>query len=91
MSERDLQRYVLDVAKARGWITYHTFDSRRSQPGFPDLILLRGERQVVAELKVGNNKPTPAQEVWLDAFHAAGAQVCVWREGDLDTIAEILR
>jgi hypothetical protein len=91
MSERDLQRYVLDVARARGWLVYHTFDSRRSQPGFPDLILLRADRQVVTELKVGRNKPTDAQELWLDAFHEAGAQVCVWREGDLDAIAETLR
>jgi hypothetical protein len=91
VKERDLERYVLDVAQARGWLVYHTFDSRRSQPGFPDLILLRGERQVVAELKVGRNKPTEAQELWLDAFHEAGAQTCVWREGDLDEIAEILR
>ncbi len=91
ISERDLQRYVLDVARARGWLVYHTFDSRRSQPGFPDLILLRGNRQVAAELKVGRNPPTEAQELWLDAFHEAGAQVCVWREGDLDAIAETLR
>jgi hypothetical protein len=91
MSERDLQRYVLDVARVRGWLVYHTFDSRRSQPGFPDLILLRGERQVAAELKVGRSKPTEAQEIWLDAFHEAGAQVCIWREADLDAIAEILR
>jgi hypothetical protein len=91
MSERDLQRYVLDVAQARGWLVYHTFDSRRSQPGFPDLVMLRAERQVVAELKVGRNEPTAAQEAWLDAFHEAGAQVCVWREGDLDQIAAILR
>ena len=51
MSEAQFQKIVEGYAKVMGWLYYHTQDSRRSQPGFPDLVMLRGDRQVVAELK----------------------------------------
>lgn len=66
--ERELQSKVLSLAKLHGWIAYHTFDSRRSAPGFPDLILLRGERCLALELKRTHEHPTEEQLSWLRAF-----------------------
>ena len=51
MSEKDWQQAVIDYARLRGYLVYHTHDSRRSEPGFPDLICLRAGRLVVMELK----------------------------------------
>jgi len=59
---------VLSLAKLHGWIAYHTYDSRRSAPGFPDLILLRGERCLALELKRTGEHPTDEQLEWLRAF-----------------------
>ncbi|MEW6583441.1 MAG: VRR-NUC domain-containing protein, partial [Actinomycetota bacterium] len=51
LSEAAFQDQVVDLARLRGWLVYHTFDSRHSAAGFPDLILARGDRLVAAELK----------------------------------------
>jgi hypothetical protein len=50
VSERDLTGYVRDVARAFGWRRYHTWISKHSAAGFPDEVLVRGERLLFAEL-----------------------------------------
>ncbi len=77
-SEKEFQARVVKLAKERGWKVYHTFDSRCSEAGFPDLILLRSTRQIVAELKVGKNKMTKEQIEWLGAFGIARAEAYLW-------------
>lgn len=47
---------VVDAARLNGWLVYHTHDSRRSAEGFPDLVMLRLSRMVVAELKTPTAK-----------------------------------
>jgi hypothetical protein len=69
MTEKELQQSVLDLARSKGYRCYHTFDSRRSEPGFPDIIAIRGERLVAIELKSETGKLTDAQTDWLRAFN----------------------
>ncbi len=38
MTEKELMQNILDCARLHGWRCYHTFDSRKSDPGFPDII-----------------------------------------------------
>lgn len=91
LSEKQWQQTVADYAKLRGWHLYHSYDSRRSEPGFPDLVLLRGRRQVVAELKTDAAPgPTPDQQKWLQAFADVGAEVHVWRPRDLQLVLSVL-
>lgn len=91
-TEKEWQRQVVDVAILRGWKVYHTFDSRHSEAGFPDLVLLRGDRQLVVELKVGDKNPTAEQIEWLNAFEKAGVDAQVWRSSiGLHTIAQVLK
>ena len=60
--------------------------------GFPDLLMLRDDRMVVAELKVGKGKKTPEQVAWLQAFVLAGVQdVFTWFPGEWEEIEAILR
>ena len=42
MTEAQFQEAVVQLARLTGWLVYHTFDSRRSQAGYPDLTLLKG-------------------------------------------------
>ncbi len=70
MSEKDFQRQVLDLAKAEGWMAYHTNDSRRSHPGFPDLVLLRGPQLIFLELKSEKGKLSPTQVSWIRRLDA---------------------
>ena len=85
MTEKAFQSDVMRVAKMLGWLCYHTFDSRRSASGFPDLVLVR-ERVLFRELKVGKNKLSPTQELWRDSIMGAGGDWAEWRETDMDDI-----
>ena len=43
--------------------------------GFPDLVLIKGPRLVVAELKSRTGRLRPGQADWLDAFRGVGIAV----------------
>lgn len=90
LSEAQWQRQVLDLAKAFGWLAYHTHDSRHSAAGYPDLTLVRDDRLMFAELKTDVGKLSAEQCHWLDALAAAGQTVHVWRPGQWDEIVELL-
>ena len=87
--EADAQAAIVDIARLQRWSAYHTHDSRRSEPGFPDLVLAR-ERIVYAELKREGQKPRSAQVEWLDALARAGGEVYVWTIEDLDDVVAVL-
>lgn len=92
MSEKEWQQQVEDIARWGKWLFYHTWNSRHSASGFLDLILLREERMVVAELKRERGKLTADQKIWLDAFRAIpAAEVYVWRPVDMDEVIKILK
>lgn len=91
--EKDWQRQVRDLAKQLGWkLGYHTHDSRRSDTGFPDLVLVSAQRRRVLylELKREKKHPTPTQREWLRDLHAAGAEVYLARPRNLQALAAVL-
>lgn len=65
MNEKDFQQQVIDYAAICGWTTYHTFDSRRSAGGFPDLVLVRPPELIFAELKSDSGQLRDDQQDWL--------------------------
>ena len=86
MSEKQLMAVVLRAARRLDWLVYHTHDSRRSAPGFPDILAIRKADRIglpseilVIELKAAMGNTTPEQDAWLDHFRAAGIEVAVWR------------
>ncbi len=80
--ERELQSSVIRYAQVLGWRCYHTHDSRRSNPGFPDIVLVRDGRVVYAELKKHGKSPTLEQREWLGDLVSSGQEVYVWRPMD---------
>lgn len=94
MTEKELMQSVLDCARLLGWKTYHTFDSRRSEYGFPDIVAIRRDpdRVLVAELKREGKHPTEKQLLWLSYFDAVGIPVYVWTPSSWldDSIQRIL-
>jgi hypothetical protein len=90
-SEAAFQQQVLNLAGFYGWRGYHTHDSRRSQPGFPDLVLVRGPELIFAELKAARGRVRPDQQEWIAALSAVAAiahhvDVYVWRPADFDEV-----
>jgi hypothetical protein len=78
-SESQFQAAVVEYAERLGWLAYHTHDSRRSNPGFPDLVLARRGRLIFAELKTEKGRLSTAQVDWLRAIEDASIEVYVWR------------
>lgn len=67
-TEKDFQAAVIQYAKLQGFLVYHTHDSRRSEPGFPDLCMVRDGRLVFAELKTEKGRVSDAQMEWMSAL-----------------------
>ena len=101
MTEKQLLAHVRDAARTFGWRVHHCRPGlhRKGQwstpiqgdPGFCDLVLLRGEIGLAVELKREGKEPTPAQEGWLQAFRVAGFETHVilprdWLSGAVERI-----
>ena len=79
MREKDLQEMVIELAQYSGWMHYHTYNSRRSNPGWPDLVLCRQPELIIVELKSAKGQVTKDQKKWLIGLRACGVEVYVWR------------
>lgn len=90
ISERIFQGLVSEYAHLHKWATYHTRDSRGSDPGFPDLVLVR-DRVIFAELKSARGRPTPDQRQWAATLEHANANYYLWRPADWPEIEAVLQ
>lgn len=88
MTEAQLQQAVIELARVLGWRVAHFRPAQTARgwrtpveadgKGFPDLVMVRGERLVFVELKSERGRTSDDQQAWLDAFFAAGHEVYVW-------------
>jgi hypothetical protein len=89
---------VRRLAKEHSWLTYHVFDARKSEEGYPDLTLVRPAsstspgRVLFAELKSAKGQVTKEQHLWLDVLRHSlpGVEVEVWRPLDWAQIVHVL-
>ena len=98
--ESDFQRTIIELAELQGWLCYHVARVKgqlraNTSPGFPDLVMVRSGRLIFAELKVGKNKPTDAQEAWITRLrvvqdHGSRVEIYVWRPEDWPKIEVLL-
>lgn len=72
----------MQAAALHGVAAYHTHDSRRSNPGWPDVVLVGARGAIFRELKTAKGKTTPMQDYWLEALVEAGQDAAVWRPAD---------
>jgi hypothetical protein len=82
MTEDALAEEIRGLAKTLGLLRYHTFDSRRSGPGFPDEALLGRRGILFRELKRQGKNPTVEQQKWIAGLAALALDVGVWRPED---------
>lgn len=66
-------------------LSYHTNRSERSEAGWVDRVYVGPGGALFRELKTETGKVSAAQRQWIDALHAAGLDVDVWRPADLRT------
>jgi hypothetical protein len=94
-TEAHFQGRVVMAAKVLGWkYVYHTFDSRRSPSGFPDLVMIHPKKLRLAfvELKSMHGRLTLAQKLWRTALCAlSGVEYYTWKPSDWTELVEILK
>ena len=103
MTEADLQRSIIIAAREMGWLAYNTYRSMRSEPGFPDLVLVRPPRVMFLELKTAKGRLSkgrwnkagsrflPGQDSWGEALDdCPGVEYLLVRPADLDAVYEKL-
>lgn len=95
MTEAQLFESVRDHLNTFGWLWYHTYDSRRSNGGFPDIIAVKDGRLLAVELKSMKGQVTPEQRSWQLAIWicGGGTEMHTWRPSDLSSgeIERVLR
>lgn len=82
MTEAELQRLVAEACDRLGLLHYHTHDSRRSEPGFPDSVIVGPGGILFRELKSRDGKLSPEQRRWGSRIERAGGNWAVWRPVD---------
>ena len=107
LNEPQLQEAIIECARAFGWRVAHFRPARvlrggreswetpvaADGKGFPDLVLVRGDRLIFAELKKDTGTLRPDQELWLSALRLTPVEVYLWKASRwLDgTIERVLR
>ena len=84
INEKAFQTIVIATARENGWLVYHTFDSRKSEPGYPDLCMIKDGVIMFVELKTDKGKVTTAQRQWIERlirhqYHCENLVVEIWR------------
>ena len=91
VTEKQLMQEVTRLARRAGWKIYHTWRSDNSPAGFPDLVMVKGERLIFAELKRELGRPTPEQSEWLKALSLVpGVEVYIFCPQDREEYEEVL-
>lgn len=100
---RQWESQVIELAHLCGWLVHHQRPARKADggwvsaiagdKGFPDLVLAKKGRMLLAELKTGKARLSADQKVWRDALTGESG-ICyfhVWRPEDWDEIVKALR
>lgn len=90
VTEYQFQNKIVTLARYLGLKVYHTYDSRRSDPGFPDLVIVGKSGVIFAELKSAKGRVTAHQKMWLESLAGAGAPTYLWRPDDWPEIQQVL-
>jgi hypothetical protein len=87
MTEAQLQRQVLELARLAGWRIHHSRPGMdrsgrwstplAGDPGLPDLLLVKDGRLLALELKAERGRPTDDQAAWLSALSAVPGVVAL--------------
>jgi hypothetical protein len=92
LSEKAWQAQIVELAGYYRWMVFHPYSMERSEPGWPDLTLVRPPELIFAELKTNTGRLTRAQVEWGRVLTAVpGVDYFVWRPRDFDEIHKRLQ
>jgi len=100
VTERDFSAQIEDLLRIYNWVWCHFRPARTKHgwvtalsgyPGFPDYFAVKEGVMLIFELKSDKGKVTEYQRLWHDELKKAGKEVLIFRPGDIEEIARILR
>ena len=92
MSEAEFMASVVDAAQKLSWRCFHDYDSRRSNPGWPDLVCVRDGKLLALELKAKKGRVRPGQIEWIaELADVPGVTALIARPDDWDQVLALLR
>ena len=97
ITEADFQKQITDLAELYHWQYLHLRPAQTAKGwrtpvqgslgvGWPDLILVRGDRLMAVELKAEGKSPTVEQYDVLGVLNRAGVEIHIWHPADFDEI-----
>ena len=88
-TEADVDRFIRNALVMAGYLVYHTHDSRRSEPGFPDICAVHPTtgHLFFAELKGDTGRVSEAQTQWLNALGKSAADVALITPANMESYA----
>ncbi len=102
MSEESiLQQNTVELFRKCGWLVHHNYDSRHSEPGFPDMVAVKKPAVCFVEFKGPKGKLTkaklnkhkrlmPGQEDWFNELQGCPSVLSfVWRPDQWDEIVKV--
>lgn len=90
-TEAEFLDTVRQFARLHRWLVVHLPQMLANPSGFPDLLLFRDGKLVIAELKVKHGQLGPRQKEWCERLWDAGFPVHVWYPADWPLIESTLR
>jgi len=94
ITEKAFMQQVIELARIHDWLVYHAYNSRRSAPGFPDLVLARDSFVIFAELKTEKGNLSTQQQKWADTLTSDAPTTHIyreWRPSNWNDIEEALK
>lgn len=93
VTEKQWSMMFEHLFKALGYVGYHTYDSRRSEPGYPDWHIVHPakRRSIFVELKAEQGRISSAQQWWLDTLRDCGCEAYIWRPSDFAEAERVLK
>ena len=90
-TEGQFQQRLIETAELCGWMVYHTYDSRKSREGFPDLILVKEGVRVLLAMEVKRSRKEV--RAMLQPANKRGRKQLAWIQalGEVETVhAEVV-
>lgn len=100
MTEADFLNQIIELAHLYQWRVQHVRPAWSNKgwrspiqgdSGFPDLVLMKPPRVILAEVKSNKGRLSPEQRDWVTALDICpGVETYIWRPRMWDDIVEIL-
>lgn len=101
MTEDEFLRQIIELAHVYQWRVHHERPAWTNKGwrtpiqgdrGFPDLVLARSPRVIIAEVKSDKGRLTREEREWLEEMEGCpGVESFIWRPRMWDDIVGILR